>query len=315
MLTNARFDQDASTFSVATVQGGITNLLYRVSSGRYAVLFRVFGAKTEMIIDRSIENRTCRHLTARGFGALMYGHVRNGRVEEWLTGKSLRPDELRIAALTSKIGDRLAELHLMDLPFDKQPSVFRTIEKWMKMALDVRYDEPEKAALLAAVDLPAMHLELTALKPKLEALRSPVVFAHNDLLSGNVMFDPDSDAVTLIDFEYASYNYRAFDIANHFCECCGFDCDWDKYPSREQQNVFFCSYLLRVLRRDPNESELDALFREVGAFMLIPHLFWGTWAVLQSKTSPIDFDFLSYATLRMDGFRRMKSACLQYLAP
>ena len=33
----------------------------------------------------------------------------------------------------------------------------------------------------------------------------------------------------LIDFEYAFYNYRAFDIANHFCEYAGFECDYSRW--------------------------------------------------------------------------------------
>ena len=51
------------------------------------------------------------------------------------------------------------------------------------------------------------------------------VFTHNDLLSGNVLIQrTESTAspkrypgdVTIIDFEYAGYNARASDLANHF---------------------------------------------------------------------------------------------------
>ena len=51
------------------------------------------------------------------------------------------------------------------------------------------------------------------------------VFTHNDLLSGNVMIpltffeggDSAIDQIRFIDYEYAGYNARAFDVANHFC--------------------------------------------------------------------------------------------------
>ena len=33
----------------------------------------------------------------------------------------------------------------------------------------------------------------------------------------------------LIDFEYGSYNYRGFDIGNHFNEYAGYDCDFTLY--------------------------------------------------------------------------------------
>lgn len=41
--------------------------------------------------------------------------------------------------------------------------------------------------------------------------------AHNDLSGSNLLLPVAADAeVTLIDFEYGSYNYRAYDIAHHF---------------------------------------------------------------------------------------------------
>ena len=80
-----------------------------------------------------------------------------------------------------------------------------------------------------------------------DLLNAPVVFCHNDLLSGNLMLSEDegtasislpftlisrvdllllSEKLYLIDFEYGSYNYRGYDIGNHFNEFAGFDCDY-----------------------------------------------------------------------------------------
>lgn len=78
-------------------------------------------------------------------------------------------------------------------------------------------------------------------------------------------FDTDEikDAI-FIDFEYASYNARAFDIANHFCgkifsgynllcsnprvfnsiEYCGFEFDFEaKFPAQETRISFIQLYL------------------------------------------------------------------------
>lgn len=53
-------------------------------------------------------------------------------------------------------------------------------------------------------------------------IRSPVVFAHNDLLLGNILYDPTSDSkVTFIDYEYADYSFQAYEIGNHFDEFAG----------------------------------------------------------------------------------------------
>ena len=37
------------------------------------------------------------------------------------------------------------------------------------------------------------------------------------------------EKLVIIDFEYCSYNYRGFDVANHFCEWM-YDYTFDKYP-------------------------------------------------------------------------------------
>lgn len=62
---------------------------------------------------------------------------------------------------------------------------------------------------------------MNLLKEKLSNLDSPVVFAHNDLLLGNVIYTKETNSVTFIDFEYAAPNYQAYDIANHFAEFVG----------------------------------------------------------------------------------------------
>ena len=73
------------------------------------------------------------------------------------------------------------------------------------------------------------------------ALMLRTVYAHNDLLAGNVLLlDADGTGrrrVQLIDYEYAGYNYCGYDLANHFCEYAGFDGDFGEYSknlAREQ---------------------------------------------------------------------------------
>lgn len=76
-------------------------------------------------------------------------------------------------------------------------------------------------------------------------LKSPVVFCHNDLQEGNILLREDCEepSLVLIDFEYCSYNYRGFDLANHFIEWMydytakespNFSVHRDQYPSSQQ---------------------------------------------------------------------------------
>lgn len=68
----------------------------------------------------------------------------------------------------------------------------------------------------------ALRIEFDELYDVLSQIPSPVVFAHNDLLLGNILYDEQGEAnVIFIDYEYADYNFQAFDIGNHFAEFAG----------------------------------------------------------------------------------------------
>lgn len=63
--------------------------------------------------------------------------------------------------------------------------------------------------------------EFAELYKHLLTLNSPIVFCHNDLLLGNVIYEKSTNRITFIDYEYAGQNFQAFDIGNHFTEFAG----------------------------------------------------------------------------------------------
>lgn len=130
--------------------------------------------------------------------------------------------------------------------------------------------------------------------------------------------------VQFIDFEYGGWNHRGFDIGNHFCEYAGFDPDYERsYPNQEQQEWFLKAYIEEWRRRvgedeggeeqgrgggkDEGEEEfLEGLYVWVNRYACAAHLFWGYWAVIQARYSPIKFDFLNYASQRLAGYEMFK---------
>lgn len=50
--------------------------------------------------------------------------------------------------------------------------------------------------------------------------------------------------VQFIDYEYTAYNPRAYDIANHFCEYAGPECNYANYPTLQEASHFVRQYLL-----------------------------------------------------------------------
>ena len=152
---------------------------------------------------------------------------------------------------------------------------------------------------------------------------NPFVFAHCDLLSGNVIIEPSPSSasasrrssvssgsdesetaacVSFIDYEYATPAPASFDIANHFAEWGGFDCDYSAMPTRTIRRAFLREYLRSFSahqNRSYKESELEELFDQVDRFRGVPGFYWGVWALIQAQISLIDFDYASYAEIRL----------------
>jgi ethanolamine kinase len=152
---------------------------------------------------------------------------------------------------------------------------------------------------------------------------TPFVFAHCDLLSGNVIIEPtpssasasrrssasdgsDEDetaaSVSFIDYEYATPAPASFDIANHFAEWGGFDCDYNVLPTRHVRRSFLREYLHSFSAHANNtykESDLDDLFAQVDHFRGVPGFYWGIWALIQAQISLIEFDYAGYAEIRL----------------
>lgn len=344
----------------------MTNALFCVRSAVASlsslppVLVRVYGEKTELLIDRESENAVFAELSEAGFAPPYYGRFTTGRCEGYLPGfRPLRPEEMGLTApvdFQSKIAVQLARMHSMQVPTldgasAASPGLWVTIDRWHAVvsACVAGVGDPERAAAFERLNLPQLKRELAWLRDAqlpsplnahgkelarsttpgaraAQAFMCDSVFAHNDLLSGNVLWSAAEERIQLIDFEYSAQNYRGFDIANHFCEYAGFDFNifrW--YPAPSQQRTFLRAYLAAAAAAPADSSSssggrrggslleqlaaagiledfLDACVRYISRFALAAHLFWAHWAILQAVHSPIQFDFLDYARLRVSGY-------------
>lgn len=57
----------------------------------------------------------------------------------------------------------------------------------LQLIQELDYPDPQKQQARDAVDFAAMHREILEMQEVCKQLQSPVVWSHNDLLSGNVM--------------------------------------------------------------------------------------------------------------------------------
>lgn len=96
------------------------------------------------------------------------------------------------------------------------------------------------------------------------------------------------------DFEYCSYNYRAFDIANHFCEWVYnytkkdhpyYTMTPSDAPTKEQKLRFIRAYL----DEQGSKENPEEVLQEVEVFMLASHMMWSLWGVVNADISQITF--------------------------
>ncbi|KAF7072543.1 hypothetical protein CFC21_077651 [Triticum aestivum] len=304
---------DSSCFSISTVSGGITNMLLKVSvkegsDSESSVTVRLYGPNTDLVIDRERELQAIPYLSAAGFGARLLGVFENGVVSSFIHARTLSPSDMKEPRIAAEIAKQLQKFHQVDIPGSKEPQLWNDVFKFLKKASVLKFEDNEKQKRYEMISFREIQDEVKELKDLSDLLHAPVVFAHNDLLSGNLMLNDLEEKLYFIDFEYGSYSYRGFDIANHFNEYAGFECDYNLYPDKDVQYHFFRNYL-SDRPSEVQEQDLDALYTETNTFRLASHLYWALWALIQARVSPIDFDYLGYFFLRYGEYKKQREFC------
>ncbi|CAM9835114.1 unnamed protein product [Chrysoparadoxa australica] len=318
------------------ISGGITNTIYKAfnSVTHQAVLVRIYGQDTDLLLDRQREIRVFQELARKNVGPSLLGQFRGGRIEELLDARASTVPELlqtKPFDVPAAIAVETARLHHQDVLSAGRPSLpvmWPTIDEWLATAkrLDKKgkYPLDEVTARVAwlRTRLPEGGRQLPAADESSEAkamrYTDEVVFAHNDLLSGNILVGPKEGPLStlrLIDFEYSAYNPRGYDLANHLCETAGFEGNYERdFPTSSQVIHFLKCYAeaerpemcesLKASGRGSNGERTfyDQFAKEVGKYTLASHLTWELWAYIQAETSKIDFDFADYGKIRHNGF-------------
>lgn len=355
--------QDTDICEVCRLSGAMTNCVFMVEINpgtrqrqdqrqdqrpmprKY--LLRVYGAGVDEFLSREKELYWLSQLTALGFGPRLYGIFGNGRLEEFLESTTLTRDDMRKPVTSKHIARRLCELHSLVSyyrPYGSEkeaetPELWSNIDSWMALVQrkwgrvrEVCQGSAECQKILdnwGGVERVAREL-----RQKTDNTSSPIVFAHDDLQYGNILRLRTTGELVVVDFEYAGYNYRGFDIANHFCEWMAdyhhpthpHALDPQQYPSQHEREAFLRTYVkakafmdanmradvgvvesdterieLRAIRLSDEtiRQEVRALDEEVQAFVAASHLHWGVWGLLQACSSEIDFDYVGYASRRL----------------
>ncbi|XP_045615837.1 choline/ethanolamine kinase isoform X2 [Procambarus clarkii] len=265
---------------VKQISGGLSNLLYYcalpVSNPAKAtepseVLLRIYGQvhgedALESVLAESVIFAL---LSERRLGPRLYGVFPGGRLEQFIPARSLFTNELADPDLSAIIATKMANIHTLNVPISKEPTwIWNTMDKWLKSGQEYLCKKPQidgvEKSTIERLQKINYHNEMDYLKQVVAKVQSPVVFAHNDMQEGNILLKTNAksheDRICLIDFEYCSYNYRGFDLANHFCEWMYnykvptypyFIVERENFPEKNKQLHFIRTYLAacEMLRR------------------------------------------------------------------
>jgi ethanolamine kinase len=337
---------------------GITNCLTKATIecpgltasevDRNAILIRAYGKGTDVLIDRQRELNSHTLLASRGLAPSLLARFENGLMYKYVEGDVCLPEDLRKAEVYQQVAKRLGEWHgglpitaISSFPqmnsktpgqkssqaTDKQPTptpnTWTVVTQWIDA---LPSDTPEQAKKQA--DLRTEFESIVAKFSDVPGLfNKSYVFSHCDLLSGNVIVQrPTGEAksscttypVAFIDYEYTTPSPAAFDIANHFAEWAGFECNHAAVPTKSQRRDFLHHYVAsfydHVITENDNISveidlraAIDQLYEQVDSFRGVPGFYWGVWSLIQATISQIDFDYASYAEIRLGEYWAWKA--------
>lgn len=322
---------------VTPLGGGLTNKLYicklpeklsatNESDGKCpsTVLLRVYGLILQDFKAQIQESVVFSILAERGVGPQLFAVFPGGRLEEYVPCRTLQTRDLADSQTSRCIAQCVADYHMLNMPVKKEPTyvtakMFSYLENVKKMSFDGLKSHQLYKEILGH-DIDEIAHFVTKMISKTDAV---VVFCHNDIQEGNLLLTNRKDRknpVQMIDFEYSSYNYRGFDIGNHFCEWM-YDYSHQKWPFYSythsnfpniiQQKVFVDTYLEAIFEHDPDRRTdprwtSEVVLDEARRFAMMSHFFWAMWAVVQAKMSDIGFGYMEYAITRLSSLKRQR---------
>ncbi|XP_059618297.1 choline kinase alpha isoform X2 [Phlebotomus argentipes] len=168
----------------------------------HEVLLRIYGhTHGEQALETMLtETVVFALLSERKLGPKLHGIFPGGRIEQYIPARALRTPELSNPRISVKIAEKTAEIHSLNIPVSKEPDwLWSTMERWLKTVESVlgkfqptNSDEAVQLEKLRQIDF---REEMDWFKRTVRASREfPVVFSHNDLQEGNILFK-DYDSV------------------------------------------------------------------------------------------------------------------------
>jgi thiamine kinase-like enzyme len=260
---------------ITELPGGLTNRNYKVSTPGGTFVARIWSAGGDLLaINRDHEYRNSVIAAVAGVGApvIEYRPQDCVLVLGFLEGRTYGDADVQEPRNIPRIAAAVRRLH-------QAP---RFVNDFDMFQIQPRYRQVAQAAGMRVPDgyddlAPAFESARRALAVRDEG----TVPCNNDLLAAN--FIDDGERISLIDYEYSGNNDPCFELGNIAGEC---------GLSDDGLAGLVTAYYGRSRRSRMARATLFGLVSRYG---------WTLWGAIQHATSPLDFDFWSWAMERFEG--------------
>lgn len=303
------------------------------------ILYREFSkGLLDVLINRKVENELFQFLADRKLGPKLNYVDSDIRIEEFIEGCPLTGEEMIDPHYQMILMKEIPKYHTLKPTTISRDPPFITFIYSMKMHELIEnkrsftnFTDSETKVIESIIQ--TFNKEFfEKIKEKVEMPAEDLVVSHNDLLNGNIM-KMSEDSFMLIDYEYMSFNYPGYDIAN-YCNECMIDYSYPEKPNfrfikerRPTGNNLSSLYKLYIINFESRKKEEESLMiksiddvdqieakwsenkekydkileKLLGLHkynLIISHLYWLLWGIVVSKNPKINFDYIEFSRQR-----------------
>lgn len=268
-----------SAVEIEPLNGGMTNLNFKVTDGSQQYVVRLGEDDPIHLISRNNEAECCRAAFQIGVSPELIYNEPGLLVVRFIEGKVFAEADIRDNDNLRRIVGLLRRFH------HGVPQYFRQIPVmfWVFQVLR-HYQHLLKEGNSRHRDrLP----ELSDIAATLEKLVGEIniVFGHNDLLAAN--FIDDGEKIWLIDFDYAGFNSPLFDLSN-----------------LASNNELTIDQEIMMVEEYLGCSKDRKQWRSYYAMKCASLLRETLWSMVSEIHSPLDIDFRAYTTKNLERFEQ-----------
>ncbi len=272
---------------IRELKGGITNRLYRVvSSEGHDYVFRFYGARTELFIDRDVEMENLRRLERSRVTPRLVKYLPTERltVVEYIPGYVLKNQDFLREDLWESIIRPIKIIHQSQLVLPYRFDPIAEVKRLYKVLEGTHPSHPE-------FDIQGTIQALEKIDAAASTHIHQYVPCHNDLLADNFIFAQDHERypepMYLIDWEYGGMAHPYYDLADMFQEI---------LVPREVERALLEIYW--------DGKDLDFHQYLTDLFKPFPDIYWFLWSLIQLHVSTIPFDYYTYGKVKYENAQK-----------